>query len=79
MRIEIDDRPSTVFNEVFGAIRLYPENNEEITKLEWLFNVFKQGPKNNFNEDFVKAEIIKVSTGSYHHAIIYRKGLEQKI
>jgi len=72
MKIEIDGRYKTDSNDVFGAIRLYPENNKEISDLEWLFSVFKQKEKNDIQEEYVKAEIIKANGGSYHHAIIYK-------
>ena len=72
MRIKIDNRPGSP-DEVFGAIRLYPESNEDITKLEWLFSVFKQKDKNNINEEYSKAEVIRCMCGDFHHAIIYKK------
>ena len=45
MRIELDQRPMTNNNKVGFYIRLYPENNEDITKMKWGLNVMGEPEK----------------------------------
>lgn len=71
--MKFDEASETNLNDFFGAIRLYPENNEDISNLERFFSIFKQVEKNKTNEEYAKAEIQRVTCGSFHHVIIYKK------
>ena len=74
MKIEVDTRPKTDTHAEAVYIRLFPETNQEITELEWAFEVFKQAKCNQVNEPYVKAEVMRIATGgSFHHAITYQK------
>jgi hypothetical protein len=35
MKVRLDKRPQTNNQKVFFAIRLYPENNEDMTNMMW--------------------------------------------
>jgi len=59
MKIIINNIPAKHGEKPFSAIRLYPENNNEITEMEWALKVFKN-----------KAKIEKIICGGYHYAII---------
>ena len=61
MKIVLDKRPQTNNNKVFFAIRVYPENNEDITNMKWGLEVMGKVEK------VIEAGL----TDEFHWAIIF--------
>lgn len=64
MKVEIDIRPVDEHHpEPYSAIRLYPENNKDMTDMEWLLGVMDNKP-----EKIIRAG----ETSSFHYAVTFQ-------
>ena len=64
MKVEIDMQPvDNSHPECFFAIRLYPENNKDMTDMEWGLSVMDNKP-----EEIMRAG----KTSAFHYVIPFR-------
>lgn len=63
MKLSIDARPSTNNDQdPTFIIRIFPENNEDIGKMEWGLAI-----------DYHPTEMIRVVNGEFHYAVIFKR------
>jgi len=68
MRVEVDIRPAVANNEAYrepiAYLRVYPDNNKDITDLMWIRDVF------HVTQD-TKVRISEIVLQEYHWVILF--------